>query len=138
MIYKCTYFDIWELVDKETYKIRGEKAWQLFDPNLLKLADFLREKFGPMICNDWMNGGGNQWRGLRTSESSYYSTYSQHSLGNALDLISTQHSADYIRSWLKANWKELGLGFPITIEEDVSWLHVDTRQADYMVNTFRV
>ena len=137
-MYKCKFFNVKELVDKNTYEARGEKAWQLFDDRVLRLADFLREKFGPMVCNTWHTGGGTQWRGIRFPDSNVYSPYSQHSFGRGLDLLPTQHSAEYIRTWLKANWEELGLGFPITIEEDVSWLHVDVRQADYPVNTFRV
>ncbi len=138
-MYKCEYFKIYELVSEQTYKDRGEKGWQLFDQELLGFIDYLRSKFGRITVNDWKWGGSNQWRGLRTSDSQYYSKYSQHSFGRAFDLIFQDVTAEEVRRWLEDNvelWqRETGI-LSITCEEGVSWLHIDTRNNPNGYNSF--
>ena len=46
--YKCKYFTIQELVNPTLLaKIGEETAWKMFDDRLLRLADKIREKYGP-------------------------------------------------------------------------------------------
>ena len=81
--YKCKHFKIQELVSKQVYKDRGQKAWQLLDIHLLMTIDNLRNNHGRIIVNDWHRGGKNESRGLRTPDSPHYSTYSQHRFNRA-------------------------------------------------------
>jgi len=129
-MYTCTHFGIKELVDKETYSIRGEKAWALLDERALRTLDKLRETFGSTIVNDWSWGGSNQWRGLRTDKSKYYSPYSQHSFGRAFDCIFKHHTAEEVRNYIKENRDE----FPYitSMEDGVSWLHFDVRNSKFI------
>jgi hypothetical protein len=141
MTYECINFQIYELVPKDVYHDRGDKAWALLDDRLLKFADFLRARFGPATVNDWWWGGSNQWRGLRTSDSPYYRPYSQHSFGRALDLIFHEANCEDVRSWLKNNveeWTNLGIVWSITLEEGVGWLHIDVRNGPEGYNSFKV
>jgi len=129
-MYKCKHFKIQELVPRHVYEARGDKAWELLDKDALKMIDGLREAFGVMTVNNWHIGGERNWSGLRTSDSPYYSPYSQHSFGRAFDCIFTSRTAQQVRQAILNNRDD----FPLVMgmELDTSWLHVDTR------NTFRI
>ena len=137
MIYKCKHFGIKELVSEGTYNKRGEKAWQLLDERVLRTADFLREKYGSITINDWSWGGTNHWRGLRTPDSKYYSTYSQHSFGRALDLIFKETTAEQVRQDIRDTPSHPDFLFVTSFEENTSWLHIDVRNVDRIL-TFPV
>lgn len=124
---KAKYFKIEELVDKKTFNIRGERAWQLIDDRLIYSIDSLREKFGKITINNWNSGGDREWSGLRTVDSPYYSRYSQHTFGRAADLLFSNADVEEVRKYILAN-KDL---FPyITgVELGTSWLHIDIRNA---------
>lgn len=139
-MYKPLHFATQELVSRQTYLDRGEKALQLFDDRLLRLIDYLRDKFGRATINDWQYGGNNEWRGLRTPDSPYYSKYSQHSFGRAFDIIFKDYTAQEVRDWLKNNALEwqLATGLKsVTCEAGVSWLHIDLRNNKYGYNEFQ-
>lgn len=136
------FFAVNELVPPSVYEHRGERSIQLFDTNALKLIDWLRDRYGAATINDWAWGGNFSQSGLRTVEFygtpiKYFSSFSQHKYGRAFDLKFNGMSAEEVRLDLKLNWESLGLGFPITIEDDVSWLHVDTRPQDKLVTSFK-
>lgn len=127
MFYKCKHFKIYELVDEETFKKRGEKAWELLNPELLMTIDLIKERFpdGTMTINSYKFGGNRNWSGLRTASSPWYSTYSQHSLGNAVDCIFSDYDVNMIRQDIIDNPDIYP--FIKGIETDISWLHIDVR-----------
>lgn len=63
------YFKVQELVDKLTYQRWGESAWNFLDGRLLEVILILRRDIlkVPLVCNDWLYGGKNEQRGLRTN-----------------------------------------------------------------------
>ena len=140
MYYKCKHFKIYELVDPEIYRKRGEKAWELFDYRILETIDILRdyfyEKYGAvMIINTWKWGGKRKWSGFRTPSSKYYSPTSQHSHGRAVDFILQDKktkkyiSTQKIRNEIKEDYDSFEFN-DITCLEDfkgMTWVHVDTR-----------
>lgn len=128
IMYKCKYFKIYELVPKEVYKERGEKAWSLLDDRMLITIDALRNKYGRIIINDYYFGGNSQWRGLRTPDSPYYSKYSQHTFGRAADCIFKDEDVDKVRKDILG---DVDL-FPYinSVELNTSWLHFDVRNCD--------
>lgn len=145
-------FIIQELVPEHVFNKRGEKAWQLFDWRALKTLEWLREELGPCIVNNWHIGGAYSQSGLRTHEMYMQDTktpayiahidisesYSQHKYGRAFDCKFQRVSAEEAREYIKKYWPACGLGWPITIEEDVSWLHFDCRsQAENLVYSFQ-
>lgn len=130
MIYKPEYFKLEELVSPEIYKLRGVKAWELFDPNALKMIDEIREFFGvPVTINNWSFGGQYKYSGFREDE--YYKvkgSLSQHRFGRAFDMKFKGISSEKVREIIleyreKGKFKLIG-----AMEKNVSWLHVDTRQ----------
>ena len=125
---KLNNFAVHELVPKDVYKDRGEKAIQLMDRELLTFIDKLRTHLGRSITvNNWQWGGPFQYRGLRDANSDVYSKYSQHSFGKALDFDVDGMTAEEVRQWIIDN-RLLSWVRPITfIEDGVSWVHVDTR-----------
>lgn len=132
--YECKHFNIVELVPRQVYRDRGDKAWELLDQNMLKVLDQLRDKFGPMVINNWHSGGDREWSGLRTLDSPYYKPYSQHSFGRAFDIIPTTITVDSLREHIITNqelYPQIG-----GVELNVSWLHIDGRNHQGIL-TFR-
>ena len=81
-MYKCKYFKISELVAPALVKALPENTlWALFDERLLRMADAIREKYGPMTINtpDLTDCG------LRDPQSKTGAKYSMHKIGRALD-----------------------------------------------------
>ena len=128
-MYKCKNFAIHELVDPETYKIFGQRAWEFFDPRLLKLIDKLRDTYGPATINNWKWGGKFKWSGLRTSKCKIGAKYSQHRFGRAADLKFRNVTPQEVRGYIKTdpyfdsilNCVENGTP---------TWLHVDVRNCE--------
>jgi hypothetical protein len=134
---KAEYFAIHELVPPKTYEARGEKAWQLIDPKLIYLIDALREEFGQATINNYKYGGNRQWSGLRTSDSPYYSAYSQHSFGRAADILFKDHTADEVRKAMVENPdKWLAICPSVTLEDQVTWVHADVRNSYNCITLF--
>lgn len=126
-MYKCTHFKIHELVDPDTYAKRGEKAWELLDDRLLITLDRLRDRYGMMTINNWKWDGDRQWSGLRTADSPWFSTYSQHSFGRAADIIFGNTTAEKVRQDILADPDHSDFEFINSLELDVSWCHLDVR-----------
>lgn len=107
--------------------------YSLFEPDLLKSLDFLRELYGPAIINNWKNNGDFQQRGMRTPESEYYNPGSMHSLRSnrlvgACDLSFSDYTAEEIREDIKKRESE-GESMPFTrMEDEVTWIHVDVKE----------
>ena len=120
------YFKIHELVDRETYEERGELGWELIDPRLIVVIDRLKEKFnrGSISINTYHWGGNRNWSGLRTLESPYYSKYSQHSFGRAIDCVFSEYSTEEVREYLIKNQDSFSDIRGIEVAE---WLHLDLR-----------
>ena len=136
------HFSVKELVPPSVYEVRGEKSIQLFDLNALRLLDWLRDRYGAATVNDWDWGGNFSQSGFRTVEfygspEKYFASFSQHKYGRAFDVKFQSVSAEEVRLDLKLNWDAQGLGFPITLEDDVSWLHVDTRPSKKIISSFK-
>lgn len=141
-MYKSTHFAPHEVVPKHIYEARGTKSYQCIDERLLRLADRLRDLFNcSLTINNYKWGGDRQWSGLRTSNSPYYSPTSQHTFGRALDIIVKDYTADQARTMVK-QWSSEGkftdIGVDsITMEEGVGWLHIDIRNNNKGINTFK-
>ena len=121
------YFKAHELVPPNIYINFGESSFKFMNKELIMTIDMIKEKFnkGTMTINDYKWKGDRQFSGLRTTDSPDYSHTSQHSLGNAIDCIFSDYTAEEVRTYILANLNE----FPYIkgIELDVSWLHIDCR-----------
>jgi hypothetical protein len=125
-------FRLEEFVSKDIFKRRGEKAWELFTPDIIETINDLRVLFNtPITINNWFWDGRLQYRGLRPT--SYYAgkeSLSQHIRGNALDFDVKDYTAEEARQEITA-WKRQGLLKKLTgLELDTNWVHIDCRQSE--------
>jgi len=83
-----------------------------------------------MTVNNWKWGGDREWSGLRTVDSSCFSTYSQHSFGRAVDVIFKDVTAESVRQAILENPDDTAFELINSFEEGTSWLHIDVRNCD--------
>ena len=123
------YFKIHELACKHVINRYTEKqCWSFFDPRLLKVLIFIRLRLGKSII---INHGTATQRGLRcnlcqlvkdkTNKNTVY--MSSHNRGTALDFHIPGLTAHEVRLWLEKI--KLELPYPIRVESDVTWVHID-------------
>lgn len=128
--YEPKHFIVQEFVDSISFSERGKKAISVMDWRMLWTADAIREYFNkPVIINNWHTGGNRRWSGIRYKESPYYSSYSQHSFGRAIDFyIEGMDSAD-VRAEIINNPYENAFKYITTLEDfdEMSWVHIDCR-----------
>jgi len=124
------YFEIHELVPEHIFQKKGLSAWSLIDDRLIETIDALKEIFskGTMTINNYYWSGDREWSGLRTPTSRWYSETSMHTHGKAIDAIFSNYKAEEVREYIKNHPDK----FPHIkgIEENISWLHIDTRNED--------
>ena len=121
------YFEVKELVCPHTYQRYGENAWQFLSTCYLETLLVIREQIlaAPMYCN---TSNLNQ-RGLRCNlcpiVSNKQSLYlSAHILGKAGDFTVRGLTAEEARNKIIQNAHLLP--YPIRMEKNVTWLHIDT------------
>ena len=126
------HFNVHELVPKKMYEKYGEKAWRYVDARLIDTIDKLKEHFseGTMTINNYYWGGDREWSGIRTPDSPYYNVGSQHSYGNAVDIVWSSYSVKEVRDYVLGN---LGVFDKVRGIEIASWLHVDVRNSEELV-----
>ncbi len=146
------HFSIKELVPKHVYDQWGNKSWWFLDFRAIKTLEWLRDELGSCTVNNWAWGGSYDQSGLRTYQFYQQATntpdyiakeklaesFSQHKYGRAFDCKFTNYTAEEVREFVKKNWNIYGYEWPITLEEDVRWVHFDTRnRPDNKVYTFK-
>ena len=141
MIIKPTYFDLEELVCHDVFKKYGEFAWNFLDPRLLLNIERIRARIGrQIIINNWRSGGDFSQRGLRCNLCSLVNSkkelyMSAHILGKAVDFNVDGMLAEEVRVWIYEN-KRLW-PYPMRLERDVSWVHLDVYDMDEKVYLFK-
>lgn len=130
---KSKYFEIHELVPREMYEKYGDAAWRYVDVRLIQTIDKLKEHFnlGTMSINTYGFGGNREWSGIRTPDSKWYSYGSQHSFGNAFDIVFSMYSAEEVRDYIINKQHEYSSIKGLELE--VSWVHLDVRNEDELV-----
>lgn len=122
--YRPRHFELRELVDPETYRWLGERAWWVLDPRALATLDQLRDRFGPCTVNNWHADGDFRYRGFRPPGCAVGAALSQHRFGRAFD-CTFRETAQEVREYIRAHRAEFP--FLTTLETDVTWLHFDVR-----------
>ena len=123
------YFNIKELVCQHIYKAWGEKSWQFLDTELLHTILVVRRDIlkGKLICN---NEQFTQ-RGLRCNlcqividKTQKHELYlSAHVNGAGFDFDASGMGAESARLRIKS-MSDL-LPYPIRLEANVNWVHLD-------------
>ena len=136
-MYECQHWRIFELVDRETYRRFGERAWMFFDKESLLMIDGIREYFdAPMIINDWYWFGNYEWSGLRTIGYMGGSEWSFHRLAKGFDIKCKYLSAENMRTEILANQNHKLLKRINRMEAGRPWLHVDRANIKNRIEVF--
>lgn len=122
------YFELHELVDKETWTKLGAKSIWMLNEKAVKGLEALREAIGkPITVNNWYWGGNLENRGYRSIYSTTGAKFSQHRVGNAFDINVKGMSSDEVNEYIQKNYHKFG----ITTVEDINftptWTHIDFR-----------
>jgi hypothetical protein len=128
-MYTLKHFAPWEFVPRIFYEKTGADCLQLVNSVMLITADDIRDFFGkPVTCNDYLNGGQNEFRGFRPASCTIGGTESMHRIGGALDLTILDVSAEEARQAIIKHRDK----FPyITrMESGVEWVHVDNKKTN--------
>jgi hypothetical protein len=132
-MYRPRHFSIEELVCLQVSEKFGETAFSFFDDKLLMTLDLLRDQLGPIYINNWDSGGQFDQRGFRClhcqivmdaiKKGTLYC--SAHMTGQAADFDVKGMTAAQVREWIQSN--DIKLPYPVRLEKNVSWVHLDTR-----------
>lgn len=136
MILLPKYFSLDELVCEHVYERFGNIAWQFFDARLLITIDRIRDLIKrPIYVNDWQIHGKFSQRGFRCLQCELVKDaclagkiyVSPHMTGQGVDFDVQGMTAQEAREWIYDN-RHL-LPYPVRLENDVEWVHLDTRDA---------
>ena len=128
------YFDIQELVCRDTYNKYGNEASQRSGDRRLGKLLWLRENLGkPIYVNSWAIGGKLSERGLRCNLCSLVASktkagtlyLSAHQMGKAVDFDVKDMKAEEVRKWIVAN--AVRMPYPCRLESYVTRGHMDVR-----------
>lgn len=132
------FFSIEELVCPHTFIAWGERSWQFLGTDFLHTLLVIRRDIlkVPMNVNNYKWGGSFDERGSRCNicslvkdkSSKGISYLSAHVLGEGCDFTTKEYTAEQCRQIIISK-KEL-LPYPIRLEKDVTWCHMDVY--DYM------
>lgn len=137
-MYKPRFFRIEELVWPEFHEQRqrrGDALFMAFDARAPLTLDRLRERYGPLVVNDWLWGGEFTLSGLRPFGSGVGAALSQHIFGRAFDCKFRQVEAGEVRAELLAG-RRRGAGETfehvarIEAFPGMGWFHFDTGNHD--------
>jgi hypothetical protein len=126
---KRGYFELSELLSKVDYDKYGVSGWRFIDAALLDVLNRLRGNLElPMTCNDWIYGGGFNWRGVRTPGCDIYSITSAHAWGRAMDFdVKSMTPKDVVKYIIHNRDEYPEIKF---IEIDINWVHIDVMQRE--------
>jgi hypothetical protein len=120
----------------------GQVAWQFFDEKALITLDFVRDKLGVITINNYHFGGHIEESGFRCIQCKIVKQkilsnelyVSAHMIGKGFDFHVRSQTPEETRQWLFDN-RNL-LPFPIRLEKDVNWVHLDTEDTGEKVYFF--
>jgi len=154
--YKPTYFRPEEIISPAIFEICGPDALYMYDPQILRGMDAIRQVFGPMIANTWHSEkliakyGLHRFRGLRAKNQKIGARLSAHKIGikkyekfpvlgkvpySAIDLDPVKVTPQHIHAVIKESpifWST----FFTRIEthkpngDPITWFHGDNKPHD--------
>jgi len=125
---KPRWFRLEELVPRSIFEARGDAAWELLDARALATLDELRDRFGPIVVNDWHAGGRFDESGLRGPYSRTGASFSQHRFGRAFDCKFKDVTPSDVHAYVRAHAAEFPhLTTLEQLEATPSWVHFDVR-----------
>lgn len=127
-MYRPNSFILQELVPPDIYEARGDRAWELLDPMALMSLQSVRDKFGPVVVNNWHEGGPYKESGLRSALTATGAAFSMHRYGRAFDCKCKNATPQEMCDYILQNRKDFPMVTAIENPEATpTWLHIDTR-----------
>lgn len=121
-------FEVYELVDKETYQRLGEKSWWMLNEKAVKGLFELRKAIGkPITVNNWFWGGNLENRGYRSIYSNTGGKFSQHRVGNAFDINVKGMTPLQVYDFILENYTKFGITTVEHKDYTPTWSHIDFR-----------
>ncbi|GFM38301.1 hypothetical protein [Desulfovibrio psychrotolerans] len=130
-MYTPQHFRIEELVGPEFHKAnkpRGDLMFMAFDQLALVTLDRLRKRYGPVVVNNWHQGGAFHESGLRDMGTGTGAALSQHKFGRAFDCKFRNVAPAEVWAELQASPNLSCFEFIQRIEAGagMTWFHFDT------------
>lgn len=132
ILYYPKYFTVQEFVYPKIYSVFGARSIEFMDPDILIVADAIREFFArPVYINDWQFSGQNTMRGLRPFTASVGSKFSMHKYGRAIDFVVQGIPAEHVRAEIIEQLRKKVEPFTLIQRMEVftSWTHIDTKRS---------
>ena len=143
--YTAENFDLREFVPESTYKLLGEGSLRLINNKLIIIAQELRnllqvelkakyKRAIPLTINNWHTGGQFKESGLRSLITSTGARFSQHKLGQAIDVRSNIPHYEIFNVIMKheAFFMDLGVRrmeyLQATRGNGFGWVHIDLKE----------
>lgn len=134
-------FELYEFLPQQFHMVwhpkKGNRLWRMFDDRLLRTAQALRNRYGPMIANTWHFPedrreiyGFHQYRGWRPQMCEVGAQLSDHKWGRALDLVPLDEDVEKIRMDILKDPFHEDFKYITAIEMKVGWLHISTTNYD--------
>jgi hypothetical protein len=137
------YFSLDEIMCPHVYDQFGEMSWSFMDIRLLTTLEIIREHIDKSIyVNNWMVHGDFSQRGFRCIQCQLVKDaikqnklyVSPHMTGQAVDFDIVGMNAEEGRQWIIANQNILP--YPIRLEKNVNWVHMDIRGGKDKITLF--
>lgn len=125
-----TSFIIQEFVPRKVYEYWGDRSLWFVNPKMILFCQWLKDQSGSIVTvNDWCFGGSYQYSGFRPFDCMIGARFSQHRLGNAIDIKVKGWEAEQVRDFIRRYFLYLNQEFYLsTIEKATpTWVHVDFR-----------
>lgn len=122
-------FVIQEFVPPQIYNQFGEKSIWFINPQIIKIAEFVRSFFNkPVTINNWHVGGTYTESGFRMPDTTTGAKLSAHKRGQAVDIKMSGVDYEHIRKTILENEKKFIDAGVTTFEDGTkTWLHLDCR-----------
>lgn len=122
--YAPYYFTAAEFGSEKAFETYGNRLLRYIDSRIKFTVDQLRHHFGVATINSWSWGGNRQYSGLRLPGEPYYKQSSDHSYGQAADVVFKDITAKEVRDFIEANPDKFPFITFIEEGESVDWLHI--------------
>lgn len=129
-MYVPRHFAVSELVPPEIFaewKASPESLLYIFDVGALQTLDGLRDRYGPLVVNNWHQGGAFRYSGWRPFACTEGAPLSQHKFGRAFDCKFRFVTADEVREDIFTTPDDSPFFRIRRVEvfEGMSWFHFD-------------
>lgn len=125
------HFDVREFVPPEIWNAFGENSQWFVRPEIVRLAEFIRNHFGkPMTINNWHTGGIFHYRGFRPRSCNEGAELSQHRICGAIDFNIEGLTDDEVYDEIIKNEAAFMAAGLTTLEDKTitkGWTHGDMR-----------